>query len=120
VPLTAQHACTARPVKRTGKGSHRSVARSSLHTSLTLLPSEVNPPHTTNPGSLRSHSFAPTRAALHTRIIRHAATRPPCSATRGHTSGRAVARSTAQFGSSSSAVVGGAAMVSAFVCVGEA
>jgi hypothetical protein len=35
VPLTAQHACTERAVARAGMGSHRSVARSSLHTSLT-------------------------------------------------------------------------------------
>jgi hypothetical protein len=58
-------------------GSHRSVARSSLHTSLTTAPLEDCPPHTTSPGRVRSHSFAPCRAALHTLISRrrHAPTR---------------------------------------------
>jgi hypothetical protein len=50
-------------------------------------------------------SFAPTRAALHTRIRRHAPTSPRCAATRAHTSGRPVARSTAQLASSWAAVV---------------
>jgi hypothetical protein len=48
-------------------GSHRIVARSSLHTSPGPPP---RPPHTTSPGRVRSHSFAPARAAVHTAVRR--------------------------------------------------
>jgi hypothetical protein len=90
--------------------SHRSVARSSLHTSLTSAPEE-RPPHTTSPGRVRRNSFAPARDALHTLITCHAPTSPLCFATRAHTSGSAVARSTAQLSGSSASVLVGAAMV---------
>jgi hypothetical protein len=87
-------------------GSHRSVAISSLHTSsLPPPPPPEYPPHTTRPGRVLRNSLAPTRAALHTRISRHAPTRPRCAATRPHTSGRPVARSTAQLASSWAASV---------------
>jgi hypothetical protein len=144
VPLTAQHAGWERAVTRAGKPPHRIVARSSLHTSslspitpptveypphtsvarfslhaspLTAPPLVEYPPHTTSPGRVLRNSFAPTRGALHTLISRHAPTSPRCAATRAHTSGRPVARSTAQLASSWAAVlVVGVAMVC--VCVG--
>jgi hypothetical protein len=89
-------------------GSHRSVARSSLHTSLTSALEEP-PLQTTSPRRVRINPFTPVRDALHTLISRHASTSPSLfSATRAHTSGRAVARSTAQLASSSSAAAGSA------------
>jgi hypothetical protein len=53
----------------------------------------------------RSLSLAPARDALHTLISCHAPTTPLCSATRAQTSGREVARSTAQLARSSASVV---------------
>jgi hypothetical protein len=114
-PLTAQHAWWERAATRAGMGSHCIVARSSLHTSLTIPPSPC-PPHTTSPGRVRRNSVAPTRAALHTRISRRAPRTPLYFATRAHTSGREVARSTAQLGSSSSAAVVGGGSSLSFIC----
>jgi hypothetical protein len=103
-PLTLEHAGSERPVTRAGMGSHRSVARLSLHTSLTSPPAE-RPPHTTSPGRVPNHFFTPSRDALHTLISRHASTSPSLFwATRAHTSGRPVARFTAQSAASSSAM----------------
>jgi hypothetical protein len=113
VPLTAQHAGLKRAVTRPGMPPHRSVARFSLHTSLTTPP--LDPPHTTSPGRVLRNSFAPNRAALHTRISLHAPTSPRCTATRAHTSGRPVARSTVQLASSSGAARG----VAMVLCCGE-
>jgi hypothetical protein len=63
------------------------------------------------------NSFAPTRAALHTRISRHAPTSPRCAATRAHTSGRPVVRSTAQLARAQVlARVAGGAMVCVLLC----
>ena len=76
--------------------SHRSSPRFSLHTSLVRPDPSIYPPHTTSPGKVRSHSFAPTRATLHTRISRQAPTSPLCSATRAHRAGRAATREAAQ------------------------
>jgi hypothetical protein len=78
LPLTAQHAWPRQPVTRAGMPPHRSVARSSLHTSSNTTPAPEYPPHTTSPGRVLRNSFAPTRAALHTRIRRHAPTSPRC------------------------------------------
>jgi hypothetical protein len=47
-------------------------------------------------GRVRSQPFAPSRAAVHTPVSRHAPTIPLCSATRVQNSGRAVTRSVAQ------------------------
>jgi hypothetical protein len=69
--------------------SHRSSPRSSLHTSLVNPTTPVNPPHTTSPGRVFSHPFAPSRDARHTPVSRHAPTTPLCSATMPHSSGRA-------------------------------
>jgi hypothetical protein len=88
-------------------GSHRSVARSSLHTS-SLAPTPCSyPPHTTSPGRVLRNSFAPKRDSVHTLISRHASTNPRCSAKRAHISGRAATRGPAQLSSCSSAVVVG-------------
>jgi hypothetical protein len=58
-------------------------------TSLRISTTPARPPHTTSPDRVRSHSFDPTRAALHTRFKRNAPTTPLCSATMAHISGRA-------------------------------
>jgi hypothetical protein len=55
------------------------------------------PPHTTNPGSVRSHSLAPCLEALHTRISRHVPASPLCAATRAHSSGSAATKGPAQW-----------------------
>jgi len=75
--------------------SHRSVARSSPHVSLSARPAVI-PPHNTSRGRVPRNSFAPARAALHTPNSRHAPTSPLNAATRAHTSRRETARSTAQ------------------------
>jgi hypothetical protein len=98
-PLTAQHACSERAVTRACMASHRIVARSSLHTSLTLQgpTPELSPPHTTSPAvRVLRNSNPPVRAALHTLINLLAPKTPLYLATRAQNSGRAVARSTAQ------------------------
>jgi hypothetical protein len=96
--------------------SHRRSPRSSLQTSLLECPDvseeeeeeeeeeeaeeaggSTHPPHTTSPGRVRNHCFAPTRDALHTPVSRHAPTSPLCSATRVQNSGRATRRSVARF-----------------------
>ena len=73
--------------------SHRSVAKLSLHISRLASPA-ARPPHSTSPGRVPSHSFAPpARAALHTPVRRQAPMSPLNSATRAHTSERDAARS---------------------------
>jgi hypothetical protein len=94
-PLTAQHAWSVRLRVRLGIRFHRGSPRSNLHASLDALPS-VNPPHTTSPGGVRSHSFAPSRATLHTPVSRHAPATTLCSATMAHISGRAKTREMAR------------------------
>jgi hypothetical protein len=94
-------------------GSHRIVAISSFHTSFTVPTPEEIPPHTTSPGRVLRKSFAPTREALHTLIGCHAPKTPLCLATRAHTSGREVARPTAQL--ARARVLGGA--IACWVCV---
>jgi hypothetical protein len=91
-PLTAQHGWCARPRTRSDIRSQRSSPRSSLHTALVTAPSRPSPPHSTSPGRVRSHTFAPSRAATYTPVSRHAPTSPLFSATRAHNSGRATAR----------------------------
>ena len=75
--LTAQHAWSLRTSASAGMTCHRSVARSSRHTCSTAFPPKnMSPPQTNSPGSVLRKSFAPTRAALHTSINRHAPMRP--------------------------------------------
>ena len=66
-------------------GSHRIVARSSIHTSLTLPPEE-RPPHDTSPGRVLRYSIPPAYDALHTLNSCRVPTTPLCAATRAHTS----------------------------------
>jgi len=83
--------------------THRSVAKSSLHTSPNAaLPPALLPLHTTNIGRLPRNSFAPARVAVLTPNSRHTPASPANAATRAHTSGRETARSTAQVSASSS------------------
>jgi hypothetical protein len=60
VPLTAQHAWSARALTRPGMGTHHIVAISSLNTSPTVpLWYIVLPPHTTNPCRVLRNSTPP-------------------------------------------------------------
>ena len=87
-PLTAQHAWCRRTRVRLGKGSHCSLPRSSHHTSLVFTPPPRCPPHTKSLGRVRNHHLAPSCAALHTPVSRHAPTSPQYAAMRAHSSGR--------------------------------